>query len=112
MPIVPILNLKGGPLPISAQFKSPTDAPGVYIEVSGSLRSTGSPVLIGFQVLIDNKVVGQSQIWSNSDNVHRATVPVLVTPPQDFNTHTLTLQNMNGNSIGDQNDYFTATLNY
>ena len=109
MTIVPIFNLKGGPLPISEQFKSPTDA-GAMIEVSGSLRSNGSPVLIGFQILIDGHAVGASQIWSNADNVHRATVPVLVSAPKDFNPHTLTLQPMNNNSIGDQNDYFTAKL--
>ena len=111
MPLVPILNLRGGPLPISVEYKSPTDG-GAVIEVSGSLRSNGSPVLIGFQILIDGKVAGQSQIWSNADNVHRATVPVVVAAPQDFNSHTLTLQPMNNNSIGDQNDYFTATLIY
>ena len=109
MPIIPIFNLQSGPLPISTQFKSPTDS-GVAIEVSGSLRSTGSPVLIGFQILIDGKVVGQSQIWSNADDVHRATVPMIVAAPEDYNPHTLTLQVMNKNSIGDQNDYFTATL--
>jgi len=111
MAIMPILNLKSGPLPISAQFKSPTDGVAV-IEVSGSLRSNGSPILIGFQILIDGHIVGASQIWSNADNVHRATVPVLVSAPKDFNSHTLTLQPMNSNSIGDQNDYFTAKLIY
>jgi hypothetical protein len=111
MPVVPILNLKGGPLPVSVEFKSPTDS-GSFIEVSGSLRSNGAPVLISFQILIDGHVVGQSQIWSNADNVHRATVPMLVPGPKDFNVHTLTLQSTNSNSIGDQNDYFTATLNY
>ena len=111
MPVIPILNLHSGPLPISAPFKSPTNE-NALIEVSGSLRSDGSPVLIGFQVLIDGKAVGQSQIWSNADNVHRATVPVLVTPPKDYAPHTLTLQAMNNNSIGDQNDYFTAKLIY
>ncbi len=111
MPFVPIFNLHAGPLPISAPFKSPTDA-GAVIEVSGSLRSTGSPVLIGFQVLIDGNVVGQSQIWSNADDVHRATVPVIVNAPKDYNSHKLTLQSMNNHSIGDQNDYFTAKLVY
>ena len=111
MPIVPIFNSQSGPLPISQQFKSPTDL-GPLIEVSGSLRSTGSPVLIGFQILIDGKVIGQSQIWSNADDVHRATVPVIIKAPADFNNHTLTLQPMNTHSIGDQNDYFTAKLVY
>jgi hypothetical protein len=111
MPIVPILDLTGGPLPVSAEFKSPTDKQ-TFIEVSGSLRSTGSPILIGFQILIDGQVVGKSQIWSNQDDVHRATVPAIVAAPQDFNTHKLTLQSMDGNSIGDQNDYFTAKLFY
>ena len=107
----PILNSHAGPLPVSVQFKSPSNL-GASIEVSGSLRSTGAPVLIGFQILIDGKAVGQSVIWSNGDNVHRATVPVIVSAPADFNNHTLTLQPMNGNSIGDQNDYFTAKLIY
>jgi hypothetical protein len=111
MPIMPIFNSQGGPLPISTQFKSPTDA-GASIEVSGSLRSNGSPVLIAFQILIDGHVVGQSQIWSNADNVHRATVPVIVKAPRDFKPHTLTLQSLNSNSIGDQNDYFTVKLVY
>lgn len=111
MPIVPILNVKGGPLPVSTQFKSPTDS-GAVIEVSGSLRSTGSPVLIGFNILIDGNVVGKSQIWSNQDDVHRTTVPVLIPAPEDFNPHTLTLQAADTHSIGDQNDYFTANLTY
>jgi len=111
MPLIPILNQHSGPLPVSAQFKSPTDA-GASIEVSGSVRSTGAPTLIGFQVLIDGKVVGQSNIWSNGDDIHRATVPVIVSTPQDFNPHTLTLQPLNTHSIGDVNDYFTAKLIY
>jgi hypothetical protein len=111
MPMIPIFNQQGGPLPISAQFKSPTDV-GAVIEVSGSLRSNGSPILIGFEVLIDGTVVGKSLIWSNADNVHRATVPVIVNAPKDYNSHKLTLQAMNSNSIGDQNDYFTAVLVY
>jgi hypothetical protein len=111
MPVVPILNLKGGPLPVSGEFKSPTDT-GAVIEVSGSLRSNGAPVLIAFQILIDSQQVGRSQIWSNADDVHRATVPALVAAPKDFNPHTLTLQPIDSNSIGDQNDYFTAKLIY
>ena len=111
MPIVPILNLKGGPLPITVDFKSPTDS-GAFIEVSGSLRSTGAPILIGFQILIDGRVVGQSHVWSNANDVHRATVSGIVAVPEDFNIHKLTLQILNPNSIGDQNDYFTAKLIY
>jgi hypothetical protein len=111
MPTIPIFNSHGGPLPISAEFKAPTDA-GALIEVSGSLRSNGSPILIAFHILIDGKVVGQSQIWSNADNVHRATVPIIVKAPNDFSAHKLTLQSADGNSIGDQNDYFTAKLLY
>jgi hypothetical protein len=111
MPIIPILDLHNGPLPVSAQFKSPTDI-GASIEVSGSLRSTQAPVLIGFNILIDGKVAGKSVIWSNGDDVHRATVPAIILAPADYNSHTLTLQSMNGNSIGDTNDYFTAKLIY
>jgi hypothetical protein len=111
MPTIPIFNSHGGPLPISAEFKSPSDT-GTVIEVSGSLRSTGSPRLIAFHILIDGKVLGQSQIWSNADNVHRATVPMIVKAPSDFKPHNLTLQSADGNSIGDQNDYFTAKLIY
>ena len=111
MATLTILNSQGGPLPISKEFKSPTDA-GALIEVSGSLRSTGAPVLIGFRILIDGRSVGESRIWSNGDDVHRATVPVLVNAPKDFKPHVLTLDPMNGNSIGDQNDYFTAKLVY
>ena len=43
------------------------------------------PASHALQVLIDGKLVEQSQIWPNSDNVHRATVPVIVTAPNDFN---------------------------
>ncbi len=109
MAMIPIFNQHAGPLPLTATFKSPTDG-GAIIYASGSLRSTKSPLLIGFQVLIDGHVVGTSQIWSNETNVHRATVPVIVTAPEDFKPHTLTLQAMNGDTVGDQNDYFTATL--
>jgi len=111
MATLAIFNSHAGPLPISAEFKSPTNG-GALIEVSGSLRSVGAPILISFEVLIDGKVVGQSRIWSNADNVHRATVPVFVPAPNDFNPHKLTLQSSNSNSIGDVNDYFTAKLLY
>jgi hypothetical protein len=112
MSMLAIFNSHSGPLPISTEFKSPTDSGAAFIEVSGSLRSNGSPLLIAFHILIDGKVVGQSQIWSNADNVHRATVPIIVQAPADFNPHKLTLQAMDSNSIGDQNDYFTAKLLY
>ena len=111
MAMVPILDLHAGPLPVSVTFKSPSDG-GAVILVSGSLRSVNAPTLIGFEIVIDGHVVGKSVIWSNADNVHRATVPVVVKAPQDFNQHTLSLQVMNANSIGDQNDYFTAVLDY
>ncbi|HLW77915.1 MAG TPA: hypothetical protein VKS01_13045 [Bryobacteraceae bacterium] len=111
MAMVPIWNGQPGPLPLKATFKSPTDA-GATITVSGSLRSTGAPVITGFQILVDGNIVGVSHIWSNADNVHRATVPVNIPAPKDFKPHTLLLQPLNSNSIGDINDYFTAVLDY
>ncbi len=111
MAMVPIFNNQTGPLPVKTTFKSPTDA-GATITISGSLRSTGAPTLIGFKVLIDGKQQSVSHIWSNADDVHRATVPINIPAPKDFNPHTLTLEPLNSNSIGDQNDYFTAILDY
>ena len=111
MAMVPIFNNQPGPLPLKSTFKSPTDA-GATITVSGSLRSNGAPTLIGFQVLIDGHILGVSHIWSNANDVHRATVPINIPAPKDFNSHTITLQALNTNSIGDQNDYFYAVLDY
>lgn len=111
MAMIPILNQHNGPLPISVNFKSPTDR-GAMISVCGSLRSTGAPTLIGFQALVDGRVMATSHIWSNVDDIHRATVMVVFKGPEDFNSHTLTLQVLNNHSIGDQNDFFTALLDY
>ena len=109
MDIAPILNQHIGPLPITVNFKSPTDA-GALIEVAGSVWSGTANVSIGIEVLIDNVVVGSAHIFSNNPSVHRAVIPVLVKAPADFNSHTLTLKPLNSNTVSDLNDYYMAKL--
>lgn len=112
MAIQVILNQQHGPLPVSANFSAPSDAPS-YIEVSGSVwcQTANQPIGIGIQ--LDGKLLGTAQIFSNTSSTHRAVVPTYIPVQLSQGQHTLTLIQMTGSlTISDVNDVFTAVLHY
>jgi hypothetical protein len=111
MPILPIISLKAGPLPLSAQFSAPSDGP-VTLIVSGSVWSTSANQLIGVTVQIDGKTLGSAMIFSNGAITHRAAVPFYIPVTLSFGTHTITLVPLNSNTTSDLNDYFNVVLDY
>src|SRR5277367_2431828 len=106
-----ILNQHIGPLPLTTSFNSPSDAPATLI-VYGSVWSQTANTHIGISVVLDGKVVGSAQIFSNTTAVHRAVVPTYIPVQLSIGAHTLVLQALNGQTISDLNDFFTAVLSY
>ncbi len=102
-----------GPLPIEVQFDNPGDVP-IIFEVSGSCYTQQEYGTIGINTQIDGEQVGNSIIWSNSANVHRATVTKYIKINLDpsravQDKHTLKLTSM-PNTDTDYNDWFSVVM--
>lgn len=111
MPILPILSLAPGPLPLTATFNSPTDGPAVLV-VSGSAWCATANQLIGVTLQLDGKPLGSSLIFSNLASTHRATVPVYIPVTLSIGAHKIALVPLNSSTTTDQNDYFNVILDY
>ena len=109
---IQVILSKVGPLPLTATFDAPGDAP-MYLEVNGSVYTSTANQLIGIAVQLDSKPVGTAaQIWSNGTNTHRAVVPTYIPVQLQFGTHKLVLTAANGQTNSDLNDSFTVVLHY
>jgi hypothetical protein len=110
MQVLSIIN-QVGPLPIAATFTAPLDGPALLV-VTGSLWGTAANVPLRMNVLLDGKVVGTAQIFSNGSTTHRVLPTLFLGIPLTFGSHTLQLT-MSGPSVtSDLNDSFAAALLY
>jgi hypothetical protein len=110
LPIQTIIN-QTGPLPITATFTSPTNAPAT-IFISGSVWSQTTDTMIGIAILLDGQQIGTAQIFSNGNTTHRAVVPVFIPVDLAFGQHTLELSTSSGATTSDVNDPYNAVLIY
>ena len=111
MPIQVILNQKKGPLPLTASFNAPSDAPSCLI-VSGSVWTQTANQTIGIVVTLDGKPIGSASIWSNAAATHRAVVPTYIPVKLAFGQHTIVLSAETPGTISDLNDFFEVVLDY
>ena len=112
-----IIN-QAGPLPISETFSPEVTGPATIV-VSGSVWTKKTNAMIGIEVLLDGNSVGKAQIFSNGPSTHRTVVSEYISisldsqwsldPPTPA-SYKLTLQPMNGDTIGDKNDQYSVTL--
>lgn len=100
-----------GPLPISASFNALSDGPAL-IMVSGSVWANTNNVPIGIRLSIDGAPVRDAWIFANPGQTHMAVVPLTVPYEFSFGSHKITLSPMNGNTVGDQNDFYQVTILY
>lgn len=112
------LDANGKPQSLSGHFTPPSEEP-VTIVFSGSLWTNAQGVTIGFELLIDGKVVGQSQVFANQGSVHVPTIPAVVNVQLPYKINPTTqapeavefvIQVMNDDTLIDFNDYFTAYI--
>lgn len=109
---VQVLVSQKGPLPITVKFKAPGDFP-CYLEVNGTVWTQLANQMIGIQVQLDGKVLGQANIFSNAASTHRAVVPGYFPVQLTYGTqHSLVLSAAPGNTVSDLNDFFTAVIHY
>jgi hypothetical protein len=111
MAIQVILNQKKGPLPLTASFSAPSDAPSCLI-VSGSVWTQTANQTIGITVSLDGQAIGSASIWSNLQATHRAVVPTYIPVKLKFGQHQLVLSVTPGGTISDINDFFSVVLEY
>ena len=111
MPLLSILNQAKGPLPVTAQFQSPSDGPATLM-VTGSVWSGNTNVTIGIQVVLDGQVVGTASIFSNGASTHRSVVPSYIPVELSIGLHKLVLAPLNSVTVSDGNDYFDVALLY
>jgi hypothetical protein len=105
-----VLLSQKGPLPISAQFKSPGNMQ-MYLEVTGSVWSQSANRMIGIAIQIDGQAVGTAQIFSNGASTHRAVVPAYIAIQLGEGAHTLALTAA-ADTVSDGNDLFAAAIHY
>ena len=111
MPVQVLLSQKG-PLPITVNFKVPSDQP-ICVEVNGSVWTQTANNMIGIQIAIDGGSVGVANIFSNTPSTHRAVVPAYIPLQLAFGQHSITLSAAPGTStVSDFNDFYTAVLHY
>jgi hypothetical protein len=110
MPILLIINQAKGPLPISANFNAPSDAPACLV-LSGSAWSQSANQTIGVTLELDGKPIGTAVICSNGASTHRALVPAYISVTLAFGQHTVTLLPSTG-ATTDLNDLFNVVLQY
>jgi len=106
-----ILNQQKGPLPITANFKAPTDGPSCIV-VSGSVWTQTANQTIGIHVSLDGKLVGTAVIFSNLASTHRAVVPTYIPVTLSFGQHQVVLSPANSATVADFNDFFDVVLDY
>lgn len=111
MALLPILSQAKGPLPISASFDSPSDAP-AYFTLTGSAWSTTANQMIGVSLELDGKVIGSAMIFSNAVSTHRALIPVEIPVKLGFGAHKITLIAATTATVSDLNDFFNVGLDY
>jgi len=112
MAIQVIFNQQKGPLPLSANFNAPSDAP-MYLEVTGSVWTQTANSMIGIAIQLDGQVIGTAQIFSNANATHRAVVPTYIKVQLTQGSHTLALSAISGSTtVSDLNDFYTAVLHY
>ncbi len=109
---VQVLVSQKGPLPITINFKAPGDFT-CYLEVNGSVWTQTANQLIGIQVQLDGKILGQANIFSNTATTHRAVVPAYFPLTLKYGVqHVIVLSAAPGSTVSDFNDFFTAVLHY
>ena len=111
MPILPIISVAKGPLPISATFKAPSDAPATFV-LSGSAWCQSANQVIGITLQLDGNPIGTASICSNAQSTHRALVPAYIPVTLTFGQHTITLVPSSGATTTDLNDLFNVVLDY
>lgn len=102
-----------GPLPQSATFKAPSDGPVIFI-LSGTARTANAACMTGISLSLDGTPIGNpAMCWANQNNNHIPMAPTFI--PYDnltFGEHTIEINNANGDTITDVNDYIQVTLLY
>ncbi|HYL75573.1 MAG TPA: hypothetical protein VEU96_15275 [Bryobacteraceae bacterium] len=111
MAIQVILNQKKGPLPITASFSAPSDAPCCLV-IYGSVWTQTANQTIGIAVTLDGKPIGSASIWSNAAATHRAVVPTYIPVKLAFGQHTVVLSAETSVTVSDINDFFDVVLEY
>lgn len=102
-----------GPLPVTAQFRAPSDGDVIFV-LTGTTRTTSAPILTGINLSIDGVQIGAPAVcWANQDNNHLAMRPTFI-PFEDltFGEHTISIEIAFSTTVTDTNDYFQVTLLY
>ncbi len=102
-----------GPLPVSANFDSPTDGDVVFV-LTGTSRTAGAAGMTGISLFLDGAVIGNpAMCWANQNDNHMAMRPTFI-PYEGLSVgaHTIEIMNAYSITITDVNDYFQVTMLY
>lgn len=107
-----VIYYGAGPLPVSVNFDCPTDGDATFV-LSGTSRTATAAVLTGITLSLDGSQIGTAAVcWANQNNNHTAMMPVHIPVETTVGAHTIEINNMDGNTITDVNDYFQVVLLY
>lgn len=96
-----------GSLPYQFEYTPNQDNP-LVIQFSGSCYSGTANRMVGLQLSIGNDVIGKSQIYSNGNQTHRATVPASSVYKFHYGTPiAITVSAANGDTVFDTNDFIS-----
>lgn len=99
-----------GPLPMKTTFKAQGDGDVIfYLSGSAWSQSAGSLVI---QLLLDGKVIGEMNGFTNEPTSHKTLVPVFIPTTLTYDNHTVEIQVGNSQTVTDLNDNFQVLLVY
>ena len=98
-----------GPLPVTLTFDAPLDGPCTFL-FSGTAWSSRANELIGVEVLLDDAVIGTSQLFSNSTNEHKALPSQVMDSNLKMGRRKIVFQALGSNTVTDANDNFSLAL--
>lgn len=105
-----IAQNQSGALPLTFPFNSPITGD-VTIALAGTCWSNAAQALGGVVVMLDNVQIGQVELFFNDAGLH-ITLPTQFFPVEldTGGPHKITLLPLTGNTVSDQNDFFSLWI--
>ena len=97
-----------GELPLTGTYNSKSGM--LIISTAGSGWSGTKDQLIGMEVLVDGRQVGTAEVWANEKWSHKTFVSVLVVNNVPRGPVEIGLDELNAQTITDENDYYKVTV--
>ena len=109
-----IIYYGAGPLPVTATFSAPSDAPAMFVLSGTTTTQNNAPCMTGIGMSLDGQQIGNAALcWANNNNNHTAMMPTYI-PVDNLSQgqHTIEIYAANSETDTDTNDVIQVVLIY